>query len=172
MVLCGNETGCSYSGHQGLRNYWELPQKRQYKSYRRRFAGVIVGREGMCCLRWTTTRVASTLRSGSCRDTQVMHLLRLLHFVAPEMRFSYTSQHIPGSEDVLADAISRNLMSRLFSLQPHLAPNSESIPPELKNLLQDDHLDWTSETRRLRFLVCLTQVWRRVLQKPTEVSVF
>ena len=52
-----------------------------------------------------------------------------------------TLQHIPGSENVLADAISRNLMSLLFSLQPYLALNSESIPPELKNLLQDDHLD-------------------------------
>ena len=65
--------------------------------------------------------VTSALRSGSCRDTQVMHLLRLVHFVAAERRFSYLSQHIPKSEDVLADAISKNLMSRLFSLQLHLS---------------------------------------------------
>ena len=102
--------------------------------------------------------VASALRSGSCRDTQVVHWQRLLHFVAAKRQFSYTPQHIPGSQNVLADAISRNLLLCLFSLQAHLALNSESILPELKNLLQDDHLDWTSETWRLRFLACLPQV--------------
>lgn len=99
--------------------------------------------------------VASALRSGSCQDTQVMHLLRLLHFVAAERHFSYTSQHIPGSDNELADAISRNLMSRAFSVQPWLAADPALIPAGLNSLLLDSHLDWTSAIWRRQFLACL-----------------
>ena len=65
--------------------------------------------------------VALALQSGSCRDPQVMRLLRLLHFVSAERQFTYTSQHIPGTENSLADAISRNSLSTAFSVQPLLA---------------------------------------------------
>ena len=87
--------------------------------------------------------VTLALQSGSCRDPQVMRLLRLLHFVAAERQFTYTSQHIPGTENSLADAIFPNSLSAAFSVQPLLAQDPCPISSCLRALVQDDNIDWT-----------------------------
>ena len=102
--------------------------------------------------------VALALQSGSCRDPQVMRLLRMLHFVAAEHPFTYTSKHIPGTENSLADAISRNSLSTAFSVQPLLAQDPCPISSCLSALVQDDNIDWTSATWTTRFLACLQPV--------------
>ena len=62
--------------------------------------------------------VVAALRSGSCRDAEVMRLLRLLRFAAAELQFTFTSVHIPGSSSVVADALSRNQLSVAVSVCP------------------------------------------------------
>ena len=102
--------------------------------------------------------VASALQSGSCRDPMVMRTLRLLHFVAAEYQFSYSSRHILGACNCLADAISRNQSVTAFSMQPLLAPEPCPIPSSLSGLVEDFSLDWTSESWTKRFLGCFPQV--------------
>ena len=102
--------------------------------------------------------VALALQSGSCRDPQVMRLLRMLHFVAAEHQFTYTSQHIPGTENCLTDAISRNSVSTAFSVQPLLAHDPCPISSCLSALVQDDNIDWTSAAWTTQFLACLQPV--------------
>ena len=91
-VLCGNETGCNLVV---IRDYGIVNCRKRGNTSRA--GGVLLGSSLEGKARANNT-VVSALRSGSCLDTQVMRLLRLLHFVAAERRFSYTSQHIPGSE--------------------------------------------------------------------------
>ena len=99
--------------------------------------------------------VVAALRSGSCRDAEVMRLLRLLHFAAAELQFTFTSVHIPGSSNVVADALSRNQLSVAVSVCPQLQPNSCHIPEPLIRLLQSFDLDWTSDAWRTQFLASL-----------------
>ncbi len=62
--------------------------------------------------------VVSALRSGSCRDQQVMRLIRLLHFLAAEVQFKLIAEHITGTENIVADAILLNLISTMFDVYP------------------------------------------------------
>ena len=65
--------------------------------------------------------MVSALCSGSCRDQQEMRLIRLLQFVAAELQFTFTAEHITGTENIVADAISRNLIATMFDVCPQLS---------------------------------------------------
>ena len=71
----------------------------------------------------------------SSRDVAIMKLLRVLFFTAACHNFSVKLVHIPGLHNPLADALSRNLLSRFFSLAPQADPDPTPIPPELPDLL-------------------------------------
>ena len=71
----------------------------------------------------------------SSRDVAIMKLLRELFFIAACHNFSVKLVHIPGMHNPLADALSRNLLSRFFSLAPQADPDPTLIPPELADLL-------------------------------------
>ena len=74
--------------------------------------------------------MVAALRSGSCRDAEVMQLLRLLHFAAAELQFTFTSVHIPGSSNVVADAQSSNHLSvavSVSSASSRLLPHSLNL---------------------------------------------
>ena len=101
--------------------------------------------------------VALALQSGSCRDPQVMRLLRMLHFVAAEWQFTYTSEHIAGSDNTLADAISRDQLSTAFSVQLLLELDQCQVSPSLRDLVQNGNLDCTSDTWTTQFLACLAR---------------
>ena len=62
--------------------------------------------------------VVALLNSGSVRDDSMMHLMRCLTFVAASFNFIFSSAHIPGAENVLADALSRNKAHLFLSLSP------------------------------------------------------
>ena len=54
------------------------------------------------------TAVVSAIRAGRAKFTPVNWLLRCLFFFAAHYHFSILAQHIPGHENAIADAISRN----------------------------------------------------------------
>ena len=62
-----------------------------------------------------------------------MHLLRCLSFYAAYHRFSFESTHIPGIENVAADAISHNNLALFCSLFPHT--QQVTIPQSAMSLL-------------------------------------
>ena len=55
--------------------------------------------------------VVEVINSGSCRDANLMQLLRGLHFVKAHFDISMKAVHIPGQKNGLADAISRDKLS-------------------------------------------------------------
>ena len=55
--------------------------------------------------------VVNIIASNSSRDKLAMHLLRALHFVCAFYSIQLSVKHIPGSDNTIADAISRRFSS-------------------------------------------------------------
>ena len=89
--------------------------------------------------------VASILK-GSCKDLEVMHLLRTLTFFTAFTILKYViAEHIPGVTNTTADHLSRNNM--LMNPQVHPLP----IPQPLLAMLTPPWEDWTSANFRSQF---------------------
>ncbi len=52
--------------------------------------------------------VVATIKSGSCKEKKVMHLMRCLAFIEAIRSFTIVADHIKGEDNVVADALSRN----------------------------------------------------------------
>ena len=99
--------------------------------------------------RWSGSRVlfrtdnqavVAALTSFSARDPTMSHLLRCLFFFDVEHKVV----HLPGRDNALADAISRNKVDQFFSLCPQASPIPKAIPTSAVSLIMDTSLTWTS----------------------------
>ena len=79
--------------------------------------------------------MVAVVNSGYSRDSQLMHLVRCLFFMLAARDISLYAYHIPGVLNTVADAISRNNLSFLFSKVPSAEPRSTLLPPDLVKLL-------------------------------------
>ena len=66
--------------------------------------------------------VVASIHKGSCKDLQVMHLLRTLTFFTAYYDIEILEEHIPGVTTTTADHLSRNSMSLFFRLNPQAHP--------------------------------------------------
>ena len=64
--------------------------------------------------------VVDDLNATFCSDTQMMHLIQLLVFFAAKYNLWFTAAHIPGKNNVIADALSRNNLSLFCSQGPEV----------------------------------------------------
>ena len=81
------------------------------------------------------------------RDEKLMHLLRCLVFTAAKFNFWFTAIHIPGAENVLADALSRGDNARFHSQAPlRMNCHPDIIPEEIPLILYRHQPDWLSKT--------------------------
>jgi len=87
--------------------------------------------------------VVDALKATYCNESHMMHLIRLLVFYAAKYNFWFTAVHIPGKENVIADALSRNKMSVFFSQVPQATRHPAHITPALLDLVSRD-LPWIS----------------------------
>ncbi len=85
--------------------------------------------------------VVAVLKTHTSKDTLIMHLLRCLAFYA-HYGFEIESYHIPGMQNVAADAISRNNLTVIPSLIPQVA--QQIIPQAILELLVLQIPDWGS----------------------------
>ena len=77
--------------------------------------------------------VVAVIRSGTSKDTNVMHLIRSLFFFAAKYNLILLPVHLPGLDNSAADALSRNDLS-LLSLSGSISttptrPNSVRVAP-------------------------------------------
>jgi hypothetical protein len=77
-----------------------------------------------------------------------MHLLRLLYFYLALYNIQLRAEHIPGVQNTLADAVSRNLLHVFLQLLPTANAKPTGIPANLQNLLGVDSQVWLSSTWR------------------------
>ena len=99
----------------------------------------------------------AVVNSGYSRVPQIMHLLRCLFFIRARFQIDLWAVHVPGVENTLADAISRDNLPLLYSQVPCSVGQRSSISPTLLELLAAPHLDWTSRDWTQRFSSCFQQ---------------
>ena len=96
------------------------------------------------CFHSDNTAVVAMLTSGTGSTPAAQHLLRCLYFYTALFQFDYTAEHVPGVENVAADALSRNNIV-LFSSLIKQASRTQ-IPTVLVELLVTRQPDWGSPT--------------------------
>lgn len=94
------------------------------------------------CLHVDNLAVVSILRKQSVASPIANHLLRCLYVYSALFQFDYTAEHIPGVDNIEADALSRKNMNRFSSLLPHATQTH--IPSSLQELLLTHRPDWGS----------------------------
>lgn len=101
--------------------------------------------------------VVDIIQGTYSREPHLMHLVRLLVFFAAARGFWFTAEHIPGRENGLADAISRDNEGYFLSQVPQAARNSSYIPPSLLALVMQDTA-WTSAAWTDQFSFTMRQL--------------
>ncbi len=92
--------------------------------------------------------VVYILRAKTSKDANVMHLLRCLHFLCAMFDIRISATHIPGVENVLADALSRNHLDQFFSSSPKASKHPTKVSRQLWELVMVDQPDWLSDNWR------------------------
>ena len=106
--------------------------------------------------------VVCAVNKGVARDSTLAHLLRILAFSAAILDMHFTACHLPGVQNISADALSRNHLRRFFSLNPQACPIPTIIPPELRELVFNRSLQWTSPN----WMSLLSASWETALRLP------
>ena len=79
--------------------------------------------------------VVAVINSRSCKDGDMLYLLRSLFFFEAEFQFSLVAAHIPGNQNTLADALSRNNLPLFLQLSSQEVSGPTSLPAPLLELL-------------------------------------
>ena len=102
--------------------------------------------------------VVAVINSRYSRDDELMHLLCTLFFFEAIFEFHMQASHIPGVDNRLADALSRDKLSSFLPKAYAMEQSPSSIPSTLLELLQDLQTDCTSAAWRDMFNSILTKV--------------
>lgn len=88
----------------------------------------------------------AVLNAGYSHDPLIMHLLRSLYFVKAYFDLDLRVVHIPGKDNVVADAISRDDLATLLSQVPMISLSSTPIPLRLAEILVEGQtsVDWVT----------------------------
>lgn len=157
--------GCgAWSSSSWLQMEWPPGAREHSISFKELFAGLVAtavwGRRWKNCrVRWRCDNqpVVYAVNRRSCRDEQMMKLIRCLFFFEAWFGFEIIAEYLPGRENILADDLSRNRRFAFLSKarQPDIAP--AALPEELPELLLDPD-GWTSPRWTERFYDMLTAV--------------
>ena len=74
--------------------------------------------------------VTNIWNSGTSKCPKIMSLVRKLFFIAAKYNFTVNIKHIPGTNNTIADALSRLQMAKFRQLAPTASPRETRIPPQ------------------------------------------
>ena len=77
-----------------------------------------VGRELARNVHCDNLGVVALVNAGYSKVPQIMHIIRCLFFIRARFQLDLHAVHVPGVENVLADAISRDNLHILFTQIP------------------------------------------------------
>ena len=96
--------------------------------------------------------VVAVLNRHTSRDHDLMHLLRCLSFFEAKFGFRVVARHIPGTQNSLADDLSRDKLSSFLQARDQVTLSRQSKPPQpLLDMLINHKPDWTSPAWRGMF---------------------
>ena len=90
--------------------------------------------------------VVAIINKGNSWEVECIHLMRCLAFFRAKFHFTLYTQHISGSLNDLADALSRDRLQYFMANHPQALSRSTALPPELLNLTIIRKPDWMSQT--------------------------
>ena len=99
--------------------------------------------------------VVAIISSGRSKDNLVMHLMRCLTFFLAQFNIILVSEHLPGKNNVAADALSRNNLPLFRQQVHHASPHPTPLPRELIMALVTHRPDWMSPLWRNWFSAIL-----------------
>ena len=88
--------------------------------------------------------VVAPLNVGAVCNDPLMHLMRCLSFVSAKFNFVFSSCHIRGIDNSLADALSCDNLPLFLHSRPQAQMTPTPLPPALQELLILQKPDWTS----------------------------
>jgi len=86
--------------------------------------------------------VVASIKSGACKERKAMHLMRCLAFVEARVPVTIVAEHIKGSENVVADALSRDRLDFAHSAMQASEREAEAIPRDLLEMLTQRTQPW------------------------------
>ena len=92
-----------------------------------------------------------------CKDSHLMHLVRLLVFFASYHNFWFFASHIAGKNNIAADSLSRNNLSIFFTQVPLASRIPTRIPQSLLTIISQN-ITWTSMSWTKLFIATLHQL--------------
>ena len=111
------------------------------------------------CSRCDNEAVVAVINKRTSRDADLMHLLRCLIFFEASFSFKIVATHIAGSQNTLADHLSRDKLSLFLHELAHTSVTGQSVPPQpLLDMLINHKPDWTSPVWRDLFRRTLNMV--------------
>ena len=157
--------GCgAWSGSSWFQLEWPAAARDFHISFKELFAGLVAA--AVWGERWRGSRVqwlcdnqpaVHAVSKRSCRDQDMMNLIRCLFFLEAWFGFELTATHLLGRENTLADDLSRNRLSAFLSKVPSADPVPVPLPLELPELLLD-HDGWMSPNWTRLFGTTVTAV--------------
>ena len=112
--------------------------------------------------------VVTVVNTGSARDPLLMHMLHCLFVYAAYYKFSVLASHLPGKQNIGADALSRNNLDLFFSNCPQASHLLSPIPPPLVTLVVTHQQDWTSKLWQQLFTSTLKMASPNPQNGPTN----
>ena len=88
--------------------------------------------------------VVAVVNSRYSKDRRMMHLLRCVFFAEAYNNFKLAAVHLPATQNVLADDLSRDRLHSFRARFPASDASPSSIPSSLQQWLSRTDLDWTS----------------------------
>lgn len=99
--------------------------------------------------------VVAIVKSGTSKDSVVMHLMCCLFFFTASHQLLLLPQHVPGKENIAA---SRDALPLFLQLVTHTKTRPTTLPEELMAALVSQRLDWTSANWRAMLCSSLSKV--------------
>ncbi len=117
-------------------------------------------------IRCDNMAVVQVINAQNCRDHSLLHLLRCLHFYTALYDIRLKALHIEGSQNVIADAISRGHMQVLFQHKPEADVQPTPIPMEVWSFLLNQKPQWMSDHWRRLLHNSLKTAWHQAQEEP------
>ena len=99
--------------------------------------------------------VVQVVNAGYCKDPNLMQHVRCLFLIMAHFEFIVKAAHIPGKQNIAADAISRNNLVLFHSQVPEANSQPTRIPHAVESVVIHRQPDWLCQSWSHLFSICL-----------------